>query len=453
MSRHALTAQKLTLEDRRSACPGLFRMAKALDGAICRVKLSFGKLSAAQARQVAAAARTFGNGVIEITNRANLQLRGVRPDTEAALIAALLDAGLGPLTDRGDDVRNVMISPVAGVDTALIDVRPLAERLLARLQTDTAYQTLSPKFCLLVDGGESIAMVEHPHDIWVSPVNPADAETQFAFGLAGTPTQIGDPPPLGCVEGERVFTLITAVLDLFIDWCRRHPTASRLRHMLAEVDADALTDALEHRLGSSVRSSAAATWRRSPILPDGHLGVLRHEDSDLCLIGAMPPLGRLDPDCLIALAGLAESHGGGALRLTAWQSVLLPGVAAANAPTALADLELLGLRSDPRQPLATMISCSGSAGCGSALAATQADGLKLAALFGNDMAVPQIHLSGCMKSCASPSSRPVTLVATAPGHYDIFLRATDGPSRFGKLLAANVTIEEAAALIGENLRL
>ena len=164
----------------------------------------------------------------------------------------------------------------------------------------------------------------------------------------------------------------------------------------------------------------------------------------------MPPLGRLVPGLLQSLAELADKHSNAKLRMTPWQSILLPDVSIDNAASALADLEVLGLSANSRQVLATMISCSGSAGCGSALGATQADGLKLAALLDGTPAVPQIHMSGCTKSCASPSAKPVTLVAVAPGHYDIFLRATNGPSRFGKLLAANVTIEEAAELIGEN---
>ncbi|MEK1889473.1 MAG: precorrin-3B synthase [Phyllobacterium sp.] len=444
-------ATNFTVEDRRSACPGLFRMAKALDGSICRVKLTFGDLSAEQARRVSQAARQFGNGAIEITNRANLQLRGVRPETEDALIAALLDAGLGPLTDRGDDVRNVMVSPVAGIDGALIDVRPLAHRLLAKLQTDASYQTLSPKFSVLVDGGENVAMVEHPHDIWVSPLDPAARAPQFAFGVAGAPpTQRGgDRPVLGCVSDTRVFTLVTTILDVFIEWNRGHPASSRLRHFTAEAGADALLEQLEHRLGFSVRNDAVSAWYRPPPRANAHIGLLP-ESASTCLVGAMPPLGRLNPELLVALAALADDHGNGQLRLTPWQSILLPGVATARAESALAHLESLGLHADPKAPLATMISCSGSAGCGSALGATQADGLKLAARLGSTSTAPQVHLSGCMKSCASPWARPITLVATAPQRYDIFLQATDGPSRFGKLLAANVTIEEAAALIGEN---
>ncbi len=425
-------------------------MARALDGSICRVKLTFGDLSAEQARQVAEAAKRFGNGVIEITNRANLQIRGVQPEAEASLIRALLDAGLGPLTDKGDDVRNVMISPVAGLDTNTVDIRPLALRLLQILQTNASYQTLSPKFSVLIDGGESVAMVDHPHDIWVSPINPAGTTPQFAFGVAGVPpTKHGDQTTLGSVGGEHVFDLITKILDLFIDWSRDHPAASRLRHMIAETGTACLAEKLESHPGFGL-AKAMSDWYRAPPRPNAHLGVLPVRDGLTCLVGAIPPLGRLDPGLLWALADLAGKRGNGTLRMTPWQSVILAGVATSEAESVLADLESLGLRFDVRQPLATMISCSGSAGCGSALAATQADGLRLAALLGAGTAIPQIHMSGCRKSCASPSAQPVTLVATAPGHYDIFLRATNGPSRFGKLLAANVTIEEAADLIGEN---
>lgn len=440
-----------TVEDRRSACPGLFRMAKALDGSICRVKLTFGDLNTDQARSVADAARRFGNGIIEITNRANLQIRGVRPETESSLIDALLMVGLGPLTDRGDDVRNVMISPIAGLNKSKIDVRPLSLRLLAALQTNATYQTLSPKFCVLVDGGESLAMVEHPHDLWLSPINLDDPLTRYAFGVAGVPpTKIDDQPALGSVDAEKAFDLITTLLDLFIDWNRHHPTASRLRHMIADIGTDSLVRRVEQRLDHRVRSEDLADWRRTLPQRNGHLGIQPDGDGSSWLVGAMPPLGRLNPDLLRSLADLADRHSNGKLRMTPWQSIFLPEVSTETAKRARADLESLGLTVDPQQPLATMISCSGSAGCGSALAATREDGLKLAALLREKTLVPQIHMSGCSKSCASPSAKPITLVATDPGHYDIFLRATNGPSRFGKLLAANVTIEEAAALIGEN---
>ncbi|NER66793.1 precorrin-3B synthase, partial [Pseudomonas sp. MAFF212427] len=79
---------------RPSACPGLWRIVQALDGGISRIKLDAGTLSAAQAEAVAEAAQRFAGGVIEVTNRSNLQIRGIGSD-HAGLIACLLDAGLG----------------------------------------------------------------------------------------------------------------------------------------------------------------------------------------------------------------------------------------------------------------------------------------------------------------------------------------------------------------------
>ena len=76
---------------RPSACPGLFRIAQALDGGICRIKLPGGRLGSDQALAIAEAAEQCASGVIEATNRANLQIRGVGRNQEQALTARLLD--------------------------------------------------------------------------------------------------------------------------------------------------------------------------------------------------------------------------------------------------------------------------------------------------------------------------------------------------------------------------
>ena len=71
--------------DRAAACPGLFRIVPARDGGICRIKLPLGRLTASQARRIADVATRFGSGVVEATNRANLQIRGIAPTHDAAV--------------------------------------------------------------------------------------------------------------------------------------------------------------------------------------------------------------------------------------------------------------------------------------------------------------------------------------------------------------------------------
>ncbi len=193
---------------RPSACPGLLRIVQSGDGGICRVKLPCGRLQARQARAVAAAAQQYASGVIEATNRANLQIRGVRVGAEAALIDALLAADLGAPSPGADDVRNLMVSPLLGLVPGHETTAALADRLLALLQDTPRFHALSPKFALLLDGGEALAMLEHPHDLWLCALGP-QADPLFAFGLAGCPPQQAhDAPALGAVPAAQVPALV-----------------------------------------------------------------------------------------------------------------------------------------------------------------------------------------------------------------------------------------------------
>ncbi|RCS24388.1 precorrin-3B synthase [Phyllobacterium salinisoli] len=440
-------APKADRAQRRSACPGLFRMNQAADGHICRVKLSCGRLVADQARTISDVADRYGNGIVEITNRANLQLRGIDENDSDQVIMALTGAGLGPLVPEGDDVRNVMVNPTAGIDEAqTFDTIPLAERLLETLQITPAYYALSPKFSLLLDGGEACAIVRHTSDIWLAATQDGE---HFAFGLASCPpVAVDDQPALGMVAAENSTALVTSLLDLFLELSAERAGVARMKHLLAEMPVSDILERLRLRLAFPVEH--ASDWRRAAPRPFAHLGSHRQRQQGFAYAGAAAPLGRLTPENLRALADLATEANGGQIRLTPWQSVLLPDLTTDRADDILRRMHPIGLASDPADPLASMIACSGSNGCASAFADTQADGAKLAKLLKNGKAAP-VHLTGCAKSCASIRPAPATLVAVSPGRYDLFLRATAGPSRFGRLLAANITIEEAGRLLDKRL--
>jgi precorrin-3B synthase len=411
----------------------LLRIVQALDGGICRIKLNGGSISTAQAEAVARAAERFAGGVIEATNRANLQIRGIGGE-HMALIDSLLAAGLGPRTAAGDDVRNLMLSPAAGIDRhMLFDTRPLAEQILATLQSHERFHELSAKFAVQLDGGEGLAMLEHPHDLWLSAAE-REGERLLAFGLAGCPTE----RPAGAVSLEQGHALVVAVLELFLDLAR--PDQTRMRHVLAEMPvAEFLA-----RLAERVPLKSITDWQRSSGPDTLHIGAHRQREVEHVYIGAVPPLGRLDPVMLRGAAQLAHEYGDASLRFTPWQSLLLPNVRKEQAPEVIRRLEQLGLLCEPDQPLSRLIACTGAAGCGKGLADTKSDALQLAALLQrHDQTV---HLSGCQRSCAAAHGVPVTLLAVAPGRYDLYFRDA-GQSGFGALHARNLTIEAVAALL------
>jgi precorrin-3B synthase len=428
---------------RPSPCPGLHRIVQAKDGGICRIKLSCGRLPAEHAEAVAQAAQRYAGGVIELTNRANLQIRGIHAGAEQALITELQAAGLGQGAPGADDVRNLMVSPAAGLDPqALIDVSALAAQLLHSLENRPEWHVLSPKFALLLDGGERLAMLEHPHDIWLSAL-PLGGQIGYAFGLAGCPPQQpNDPPPLAVVPQESAHALVVALLDLFLELAG--PGQTHMRHLLELHPASALLERLRQRLGAAL--PGAPDWRRSAPQAGAHIGVAEQRQSGLLQIGAVPPLGRIDARQLLGLAQLSRHLGDGHLRLTPWQSVLLPNVARPNKEAACAALEALGLLLDATAPLTRVIACSGSSGCGKALADTKADARRLIQGLGPGGLPQMVHLSGCRRSCAAARRLPLTLLAVAEGRYDLFARRPEHPD-FGAPLARHLTVDEASELL------
>ena len=428
---------------RPSPCPGLHRIVQAKDGGICRIKLACGRLPASHAQSIARAALRHADGVIEATNRANLQIRGIHAGAEQALVSELLAAGLGQGMPGADDVRNLMVSPSAGLDPqALLDVSPLAAQILSSLENNPQLHLLSPKFALLLDGGERMAMLEHPHDIWLSAMH-LNGQIGYAFGIAGCPPQLEtDPPALAVVPEAKAHALVLALLELFLELAS--PGQTHMRHLLQSYPASELLQRLRQRLGEELPS--APKWRRPPPLGKVHIGAAPQRQSGLLHIGAVPPLGRLDAAQLLGLAELSRRLGDGHLRLTPWQSLLLPNIPVANKQAVCQQLQELGLLLDANAPLTRIIACTGSNGCAKALADTKGDAQRLIRGLVAGRLPEAVHLSGCKRSCAAARRLPLTLLAVAEGRYDLFARRP-GCVDFGAPLARHLSVDEASELL------
>ncbi len=405
------------------------RIVPARDGGICRVRLAGGEITAVQAKVLSESSSLFASGVIDATNRSNLQLRGVRDDAQPALIERLVGAALGPEHEDTDDLRNVMLSPLAGIDShALMDVTPIARDVIAMMQREPRFRALSPKFAVQIDGGERLAMLGHSHDAWLSAIS-AD---RFAFGLAGCPpVSASDDPALGTIASSDAVSWVRAMLHAFLDAVV--PGHTRMRDVVSN---GTLQRAFMERLSMAIDIDAlpeVAAWRRRPGDPLLRFGVLEQNDPNLRIIGAQLPLGRLSADTLAALADLAPR-----LRFTPWQSVMLVDVPTHRAQTVLEHIATLGLIVDPALPLARVIACAGSQGCLKSLADTKSDAEHLAHLmpFSTD-----VHLTGCARSCAAAHPVAHTMLATSPGHYDLYRGDKTHP------VGQSMTIEQAAACI------
>ena len=246
----------------RGACPGALRPMESGDGLIVRVRPRAGTLSVAAVRALARAAARFGNGHIDLTRRANLQIRGVTPDALPGLQAAIDDLGLLDASPEAEAVRNIIVSPLAGVDPGeVLDVRPIAHELERSIANDPALWRLPTKFGFVIDGGGVLALAGERADIRVAAVSRG----AIAIGI----DRSGGTVWLGQTTAGAAAHAACRVAEAFLE---TQPVGSRVRISDAAPNVEihirsAIAPSIEPTLPSSRRRSgptqvATPAWRR-----------------------------------------------------------------------------------------------------------------------------------------------------------------------------------------------
>ncbi len=193
MTRSALN---LVAPQVRGWCPGALRPMLSGDGLIVRLRPRGHALSAGDLIAIAAMAETYGNGLIDLTRRANIQLRGVAESNLPAVWAELERIGLLGGPPEAEAVRNVLISPLAGADPSeIVDARVLADELDAALTQNSALWMLPAKFAFVIDGGGALPLDGERADIRLRAVG----RQSIAVGI----DRLGGPRWIGHDENRR----------------------------------------------------------------------------------------------------------------------------------------------------------------------------------------------------------------------------------------------------------
>lgn len=369
---------------RKGWCPGALRPMRSGDGLIVRLRLSCGELSPTRAHEIAALAASHGNGEIDLTARGHLQLRGVDDARYPALIERLAEARLIESLPQAEAVRNVLVTPFAGVDGPF-DVRPHARAWERALAQSPELWLLPAKFGVSFDAGRFA--LGDGSDIRFE----AQASEMFVARLEGAAQALG-PFPAG-----DVVTVARALAGAFL---ARTDAPRRMRDAVRAQGLQSFATAA----GLPVSSVAPAP----PLRGADWLGL--HALDDSIFVGVAAPFGRMRSD---QLAALADACGSATLRLTPWRAWLVHGLDESSARTLMQNVR--GLIVDPADPLLRVAACVGAPACSSALGETREAARRLATLAPRGEGV-WLHVSGCAKGCAHPRPAPLTVVATREGY-------------------------------------
>jgi precorrin-3B synthase len=405
-------------------CPGALRPMASGDGLIVRLKLTGGIVPVDLAMQIAEWSRRFGNGEIDLTARANLQLRGITDESLPGLQQAIADAGLLDENPDGEAIRNVIASPLAGLDPdAWIDIRPMVAALETRLTSDPKLYGLPAKFCFAVDDGGQFDLSEVQADIRFEAV----AGGGFSIQLDGALDEL-----LGPCRGDELVDVAVALAKACVDDGK---SVCRMRDLVERIGAAAIVKGASLPLFCHSRESGKPF--RASAQMDGRIPAFAGMTKGVLGVGL--PFGRVSAHSLRHLVEQAAKAGATELRLTPWRAILIPCPSAEAAKRLIQPLPPDVFILDPADPRRRVAACVGAPACRSATTSVRDDAGRLASLTPE---TTSLHVSGCAKGCAHPRPASVTLVGNN-GLYDLIC---DGAPADSPALRS-LTLDEAAAYL------
>lgn len=382
---------------RGDACPGTLRLHRADDGALARIRIPGGVLSAAQADVLRELARRLGDGELHLTSRGNVQLRGLGPDCGGELASAMAESGLLP-SERHERARNVVASPLSGLDgRGERDIRPWLSEVDELLCASDAAAGLSGRFLFALDDGRGDVDALGAD---VTLLARSDGDATLRAGSTESAVRIPD---------ARAPQAALIAAEAFLD-AAAGSGAWRVSDLPG--DGEPLLDEVVRRLrqaGVSCERTAVPARPGRPAPPDP--GVVTGPHGTVALSAGVP-LGRVGAGQWQALTSTARHHGNGELRLTPWRGVVVPGLEPGRAADALDRLGAAGLIIGPHSPWTGVGACIGRPGCAKSLADVRAEA---AAAVGPPGALP-VYWSGCERRCGHPHGEWVDVVATPDGY-------------------------------------
>ncbi|MEM0947165.1 MAG: precorrin-3B synthase [Pseudomonadota bacterium] len=358
----------------RGWCPSAYRPMASGDGLVVRVRPVQGKLTRFQARGLGVLARKFGNGLIDLTSRANLQLRGVTQNGHDALLKELDRLGLLDADANSEGRLNFVVDPLCS--EAKGDLQAQITTALGDGLRAPEFAPLPSKFGFVVDLGSARHLARVSGDIRIemgegSLIVRADGQT---LGLA--------VPDAGAA--------VACALELARWFLVSEGVGADGRGRMARHIASGAM--VPRDLIGSTKPNLVAAEPVPGVLPGG------------VLVAAA--FGQLTPQALDRLADAAPIE----LRITPWRMVFLTGL---RNDQAFATDDALII--DPTDPVLRVHACPGAPSCSQASVRTRSIARALAPHVPDGAS---LHVSGCAKGCAHPHPTDLTLVGN-DGRFDL----------------------------------
>lgn len=428
-----------------------------------RVKLPGGGLTAGQARTVAAIAKDYTQDRLAITTRQSLQFHGLKVEFLPDIFGRLNEVGLSVVEAAGDCPRNIVSTPLAGIDNdELLDPRPLIAELNQFFEGNREFSNLPRKFKIAITGSPDNSIYAQINDLaFVPAVKAIDGQSVLGFHvLAGG--GLSAKPALAVkldvfVRPEQVLSVATAVATIFRDYGYRESRHhARLKYLLQDWGKEKFTAELLALTGPLLTPGEEPAAKSAEGI---FCGIHRQKQAGLSYAGLAIPAGQLTAEELAGLAGIAETYGDGTLRTVNSQNLIIANVPDEKLEQLLAEELVSRFAAAGDARFSSVISCTGTEFCPLGLVRTKQLVSPVEA-YVKQIGLPvSIHISGCVNSCGQHQIADIGLqgVLSRQGDkvneaFEIWLAGSlEGEGRLGTKLKGAVPSAQLPQVLGRFL--
>ncbi len=394
---------------------GLFARVRTPGRFMLRIRMPNGFATGAQFWAIADLSERFGNCIVDLTTRQQVELRGFTLETVPEIFERLRTVDLHSLQTGMDNVRNINGCPLAGLTPAeLVDASPIVfdlDALLVGADGNPDFTNLPRKFNVTITGCLDNCTHAESQDIALVPAVSGDREgfNVLVGGKMGSGGFTIASPLDVFIGPSGAAALVAELIRIYRDHGPRDARGRcRFAFLIEEWGLHRLRAELTERMGREL--PFAGLDARSTRHVD-HLGICRQQEANLVSVGLCVPTGRVNPDQMRGLARIAEDYGSGRIRLTTGQNVIVPDVPVDSVPRLMREPLLLQFSPSASPFVRGLVSCIGTDFCNLALIDTKRPALALAKTlegrFGANGAPLTMHWSGCQAGCGNHQAADV----------------------------------------------
>jgi len=371
-------------------CFGCFYKKESNDYMI-RVRLKDGRLTPTQAKEIANIAKEFGEDYIDLTTRAQIELRYIKEEKLYEVLKRLLNVGVTTYQTGVDNFRGIVVDPLAGKSfSSIIDERELRANIEKEfLGVDSEIASLPRKFNIALCGNIKNSSNIYGQDLGFA-LAKRDGEYGFRVFMGGRVGVIAKDSNIFVNEDEALI-LFRGVKELFKKYgFRDNRNKNRFHFLLQEVGLSNFIAALEEfceykfKRGGEVLTSTKVENSLKESLKSGSYAYK-----------FIVPAGIFSGSELLEASNIAKKHNS-FIALTFDQNFYIVG-----ADDSILE-ESLYKKYAPSSYVNNLIACAGTKTCSFGVIKNKEDAIELAKRL--EELVPldgeiKFHWSGCVKGC------------------------------------------------------